>query len=59
LTHYYKGKNEMKYELTEQEANIILKALSEMPFKVSCELIPKIQNQFQEGQKLPETVKKP
>ena len=36
-----------RFELTEQEANIVLAGLSELPFKVANSVIAKIQSQAQ------------
>jgi hypothetical protein len=35
----------LKFELTEQEANIILQALGELPARLSMQLIAKLQEQ--------------
>ena len=36
-----------RFELTEQEANVVLAGLSELPFKVANSVITKIQSQAQ------------
>ena len=35
----------IKFELTVQQANVILQALSEIPFKIAQPLIQELQNQ--------------
>jgi len=42
-----------KFEFTEKEANILLNALTELPFKVSNELIQKIISSAKDQQELP------
>ncbi len=39
--------NEYKLTLTEQDANLVLQALGELPARVSMQLISKIQTQAQ------------
>jgi len=41
-----------RFEITENEANIVLAALSELPFKVSSQLIAKLQSQAQTQNKV-------
>lgn len=41
-----------RFEITENEANIVLAALSELPFKVSSRLIAKLQSQAQTQNKV-------
>jgi hypothetical protein len=41
---------EYKFEVTEQEANVILKALTELPFKESATIINKLHKQATEQQ---------
>jgi len=41
-----------RFEITENEANIVLAALSELPFKVSSQLIVKLQSQAQTQNKV-------
>jgi len=39
----------MKFELTEQEADLVVRALAELPAKLSMNLIMKFQQQFTEN----------
>ena len=41
-----------KFELTEQEAQMILNALVELPYRISSPIIAKIQSQAEVQQKL-------
>jgi len=43
----------MKLELTTEEANLIVGALAEQPYKFTATLIAKIQSQWQEQNKEP------
>ncbi len=46
--------NEYAFTLTEQEANLVLQALGELPARVSMNLIGKIQTQAAQVQAQPE-----
>lgn len=48
-----------RFEITENEANIVLAALSELPFKVSSPLIAKLQSQAQVQNKVDDGEEKP
>ena len=41
----------MDYKLEDQEADLIVKALGELPYKVSANLIVNLQKQFQDNHK--------
>jgi len=40
-----------QFNLTQPEADVIIQVLAEQPYKVSGQLIPKLQKQFQEQAK--------
>ncbi len=46
-----------KFELTEQEANIVIQALAKQPYDIVSPIIAKLQSQAQVQQKLAEEPK--
>lgn len=45
----------MKLELTDEEVDLMFRAIQDQPFKVAAPLVQKIQKQFEDEHKEPQT----